>query len=149
MCWSARAWPSPQLRHGVYFDRFYSDPDHSPYTPDCFWILCRHVHPVLTVSGPEQYPACVEWTVGSAGRSVGQAGQVGRVIVRAAVIAVLAGPLPGCVSQGQDSGDAAPQELSIGYVAAGNLEELRRTLTTEPLVYTRSDGEYEPGLAED
>ena len=85
----------------------------------------------------------------SVGRSVGHVGQVGRGIVRAAVIAVLAGALAACGSQGQDSGDAAPQELSIGYVAAGNLEELRRTLTTEPLVYTRSDGEYEPGLAED
>ena len=52
------------------------------------------------------------------------------------------------MSQDLASGDSAPQELSIDYVAAGNLDELRRTLTTEPLVYTRADGEFQPGLAE-
>ena len=57
--------------------------------------------------------------------------------------------LAACASQDQVSTDPTPQELAIGYVSSGNLEELRRTLTTEPLVYTRADGEYQPGLAED
>ena len=57
--------------------------------------------------------------------------------------------LAACTSHDQTASDSAPQELSIGYVAAGNLDELRRTLTTEPLIYTRVDGEYQPGLAED
>ena len=34
-------------------------------------------------------------------------------------------------------------------MSAGNLDELRRTLTTESLVYTSADGEFQPGLAED
>ena len=57
--------------------------------------------------------------------------------------------LAACTSQEGIPTDAVPQELSIGYMSAGNLNELRRTLTTEPLVYTRPDGEHQPGLAED
>ena len=100
----------------------------------------------LTISGPEQYAARVEWTLISVGPSVGR---VAHRVARAAVVSVLAGGLAACTSQSQGFAGAALQELSVGYVAAGNLEELRRTLTTEPLVYTRSDGEYEPGLAAD
>ena len=67
---------------------------------------------------------------------------------RAAGILVLLLCLATCTSQDRTSASTAPQELSVGYVSAGNLDELRRTLTTEPLVYTRPNGEHEPGLAE-
>ena len=69
-------------------------------------------------------------------------------MVSAAVPLLASVVLTGCASQTQTPTDAAALELSIGYVSAGNLDELRRTLTTEPLVYTRADGEHEPGLAE-
>ena len=66
------------------------------------------------------------------------------------ILAILSGvAFSACTSTELQSDATAPQELAIGYVAAGNLEELRRTLTTEPLVYLRSDGEYQPGLADD
>jgi ABC-type transport system substrate-binding protein len=67
---------------------------------------------------------------------------------RAAGILVLWLCLVACTSQDRSSASTAPQELSVGYVSAGNLDELRRTLTTESLVYTRPNGEHEPGLAE-
>ena len=70
--------------------------------------------------------------------------------MRAVVISVLSGvALAACTAEDRAAGDAAPGELSIGYVASGNFSELRQTLTTEPLVYTGPDGEYRPGLALD
>ena len=66
---------------------------------------------------------------------------------RATVLTAAA--LAACISHDLGSGDTAPEELSIGYVAGGNLDELRGTLAAEALVYTGADGEYEPGLAED
>lgn len=69
-----------------------------------------------------------------------------RVVAISLLSAVVLGA---CISKDLPPDTAAAQELAIGYVAAGNLEELRRTLTTEPLVYLRDDGEYRPGLAEE
>ena len=123
-------------------------------------VSCRFVHPGLTLSGLRQYSDRLEGgfsDVSTADRDrTGARRRIGQDVARAAVpltlfiLFILSGvALPACTSQNQTTTDTAPQELSIGYVSAGNLDELRRTLTTESLVYTRADGEFQPGLAED
>ncbi len=68
--------------------------------------------------------------------------------VRVALVAVVLGTsLTACTQPSPSIPSAAT--LTIGVVARGDLNEIRRELTTERLINTAPDGRAEPGLATD